>query len=152
MAFVSLASQNAAAQDSGCGLGSMIITEQTKVMQVLAATTNSSTGTQIFGITTGTSNCKSQSIVMRDKEVQYFAEVNKEDLSREIAQGRGEKLMTLASLYGCKGDARDQFARKAQSAYQRIFTSPTTTAGEMVHNLNFEISADKNLKQSCELI
>lgn len=57
MTFMGIAmiAQSARANDAGCGLGSMIIQENTKVMQVLAATTNG-TGVQTFGISTGTSN------------------------------------------------------------------------------------------------
>ena len=55
---VGFLAQGAMAQDAGCGLGSMIIQENTKVMQLLAATTNGSFGSQTFGISTGTSNCK----------------------------------------------------------------------------------------------
>ena len=91
----------AQAQDAGCGLGSMIIQENTKVMQILAATTNGIAGNQTFGISSGTSNCKSQQMVRNDKAIQYFTEANQADLSREMAQGQGEKLQTLAALYGC---------------------------------------------------
>ena len=39
----------------GCGLGSMAFNKQPGIYQIMAATTNSLTGTQTFGITTGTS-------------------------------------------------------------------------------------------------
>lgn len=130
----------AQAQDSGCGLGSMIIQENTKVMQLLAATTNGSFGSQTFGISTGTSNCKSQQIVRNDKAIQYFAEANQADLSREIAQGQGEKLQTLAALYGCQGEAQQAFASKAQASYSAIIPSSEVTATEMVQNMNNELS------------
>src|SRR5512137_902647 len=42
---------------AGCGLGSMAFNKQPGIFQILAATTNSLTGTQTFGITSGTSNC-----------------------------------------------------------------------------------------------
>ena len=61
-----------AAGDAGCGLGSMIITKNTKVMQVLAATTNGTSGSQTFGITFGTSNCSANGLVQNDKQIQYF--------------------------------------------------------------------------------
>jgi len=58
---------------------------------------------------------------MREKAVQYFAEVNKDDLSREMAKGEGEKLMTLASLYGCESaTTRTEFARAAQANFGKI--------------------------------
>lgn len=133
-----LFAQGALASDSGCGLGSMVIQENTKLMQILAATTNG-IGGQTFAISTGTSNCKAQNFVMTEKAVQYFAEVNKDDLSREMAKGEGEKLQTLASLYGCQTDAsRAEFSKAAQAAYGRILPSANTSVTEMVKNLNGE--------------
>lgn len=133
-----LFSQTASANDAGCGLGSMIIRENTKVMQVLAATTNG-IGVQTVGITLGTSNCKAQNLVMAEKAVQYFAEVNKDDLSREMAKGEGEKLQTLAALYGCESEAsRAEFSKASQAAYSRILPTPETSVSEMVKNLNGE--------------
>src|SRR3954464_7446787 len=42
---------------AGCGLGSLVFGDQKGAIQILAATTNTTFGTQTFGITTGTSNC-----------------------------------------------------------------------------------------------
>ena len=46
-------------KSAGCGLGSMIIKDDGFV-QVFAATTNATSGSQTFGITSGTSNCARQ--------------------------------------------------------------------------------------------
>jgi hypothetical protein len=140
------------AQDAGCGLGSMVIKEQTKLMQIFAATTNGSTGSQLFGITSGTSGCKSENFVMREKAAQYFAEVNKEDLSREMAQGRGEKLMTLAAIYGCEGEAQASFAVMTQENYSKIVPTPLTTADEMVTNIGREMSSNMSLAKDCRIL
>lgn len=138
-AAVVLGANLAQAQDSGCGLGSMVIQENTKVMQVLAYTTNVTT--QPFAISTGTSNCKSQQIVRNDKAIQYFTEANQADLSREIAQGQGEKLQTLASLYGCRGDAQRAFATQAQASYSVIVPSSDVTAEAMVRNMKKTVAS-----------
>ena len=50
----------AAAGAAGCGLGSLIFKSNGKFTQLLAATTNNSTYTQSFGITSGTSNCNAK--------------------------------------------------------------------------------------------
>ena len=139
----------AKAQDAGCGLGSMIITENTKLMQLLATTTNGATFSQAGGITTGTSGCKAQNFVMREKAVQYFAEVNKDDLSREMAQGQGEKLTTLASLYGCEGGARQDFARAMQTGYDRIIPAADTKVTDMVQNISREVKSNAVLAKGC---
>lgn len=149
--LIVLATQGARAEgDAGCGLGSMIIQEQTKLMQILAATTNGTAGNQTFGITSGTSNCKAQNFVMTDKAVQYFAEVNHDELSREMAQGQGEKLTTLASLYGCKGDAQKAFAQMTQASYGKIVPSAETSTTDMVKNLNAEFSSNTAVAGACQ--
>jgi hypothetical protein len=152
MIVLSGQSAEAATGDAGCGLGSMVIQENTKVMQILAATTNGFTGTQIFGISSGTSNCKAQNLVMRDKAVQYFAEVNLDDLSREMAQGRGEKLGTLAALYGCNSSGKTQFARTLQKSYEKIIPAADTNAVEMVRQINHAVDSNSELNRACSLI
>lgn len=125
-----------AAGDSGCGLGSMIIKDNTKLMQLFAVTTNASFGSQTFGITFGTSNCSANGIVMNDKQIQYFVEVNQQDLTREMAQGHGDKLSTLAALHGCADqNTINAFSTKAQSSYEQIVPSAKTNAVDMVKNL-----------------
>lgn len=137
--------------DAGCGLGSLIIQDNTKLMQVLAATSNA-IGVQTFAISTGTSNCKAQNFVMNDKAIQYFTEVNHADLSREMAQGQGEKLNTLASLYGCKGTAQKAFASMTQNSYGQIVPAQNTSATDMVKNLNGQFAAHPEVASSCSAI
>ena len=139
-----------AAGDAGCGLGSMIIQKNSKGLQLLAMTTNSFFFTQPLGITSGTSNCSSRGLVMTDQEVQYFVEVNQEDLSHEMAQGHGEKLATLAQMKGCQNPvAMKTFGSFAQASYSKIIPSAETTANELVQNLNRELSQQSDLAQLC---
>lgn len=125
-----------AAGDAGCGLGSLIIKSNGKLMQLFAVTTNASTYSQTLGITSGTSGCTSRGLVQNDREIQYFVEVNQEELTREIAQGRGEKLNTLASLHGCSSETSAKlFAESAQSNFSTLVPRANTTATELVKNL-----------------
>ncbi len=129
---------------AGCGLGSMIFEgDQTWWKQVLAATTNGTFGTQTFGITFGTSNCSANGIVSNDKQIQYFVEVNQSELTREMAQGHGEKLSTLAALNGCASDSQiSSFNAKAQSSFSMIVPSAKTTAVDFVNNMKSASVAD----------
>ena len=134
---------SAFAADSGCGLGSLIIKQNTKVMQVLAATTNGSFGSQTFGITFGTSNCSASGLVMNEKQIQYFVEVNQQELQREMAQGHGEKVSTLAALAGCSNSAQiNSFNTAAQSAFKTIVPNAKTTSVDFVNNLKASSVAD----------
>lgn len=138
------------AGDAGCGLGSVIISKNSKGLQLLAMTTNGSLLTQPLGITSGTSGCSSSGLVMNEKEVQYFVEVNQEELSREMAQGHGEKLFTLASMKGCSNEVSQKaFGTFTQSSYSRIIPAANTSAVDMVQNLNSEFSTQGDLAQLC---
>ena len=132
----------ASANDAGCGLGSMIITKNSKLMQVLAVTTNA-TGIQTLGITFGTSNCSSNGLVNNDKQIQYFVEVNQAELTREMAQGHGEKLSTLAALNGCATDDQiSAFNTNAQSNFKSIVPAAKTSAVDFVQNMKSSLVAN----------
>lgn len=138
------------AGDAGCGLGSVIIQKNSKGLQLLAMTTNSFLFTQPLGITSGTSGCSSSGLVMADKEVQYFVEVNQEELSREMAQGHGEKLAALAQMKGCRNDlSQKAFGAFTQNSYSKIIPAADTSAVDMVQNLNKELANQGELAHLC---
>ena len=101
---------------AGCGLGSMLIGDKPGMIQLSAVTTNGTSGSQTFGITSGTSNCGSGG-----KSTEAFIEANKVALSNDVARGQGETLNTLAEMMGVKN--ADAFAKKLQSQYNEIFKS-----------------------------
>jgi len=141
---------SAMAGDAGCGLGSVIISKNSKLLQLLASTTNAMFFSQPLGITFGTSGCNAHGLVMNDKQIQYFVEINQEELSREMAQGHGEKLSTLALLHGCTStDSQRAFAGFTQSSYSKILPAANTSAVDMVQNLNVEMAGQANLAQVC---
>lgn len=127
----------ALAGDAGCGIGGMLIKSNTKLMQLFAMTTNHTIFfNQAFGITFGTSGCSASGLVQNDKQIQYFVEVNQEDLMREMAEGRGEKLSTLAALNGCMSQEQiTAFNSRAQSNFKTIVPASKTTAIDFVNNM-----------------
>lgn len=84
---------------AGCGLGSLIFKDKPGIVQVLAATTNGTFGTQTFGITTGTSNCESTKASAQSTKA--FVQANREAVSKDIARGSGETISSLSTLAGC---------------------------------------------------
>lgn len=141
---------SAFAGDAGCGLGGIIFTKNAKLLQLFAMTTNSFLLTQPLGITFGTSGCSSSGIVMNDKQIQYFVEINQEELSREMAQGHGEKLATLALLKGClSNESQKAFAGFTQASYSQILPKANTSPVDMVQNLNTEMAGQTELSQIC---
>ena len=131
---------------AGCGLGSMVFGDQKGIMQIFAATTNGTSANQLFGITTGTSNCTDDGVAMIDKEKTYFSEANFESLKQEMAQGKGENLEAYASLFGCSSGA---FASTVQNNYGKIFT-PGVNADGMLDNVQNLVSSDASLQTSCK--
>lgn len=143
---------SAFAGDSGCGLGNQIISKNSKLLQLFSLTTNYSFFSQGFGITSGTSGCSSSGLVKNDSEIQYFVEVNQEDLSKEMAQGHGQKLNVLAEMNGCGSiEAQKAFSGMAQKSFENIVTSSDVKSQEIVTNLKHEMGKDSATAQLCQV-
>ncbi|MCK5883363.1 MAG: DUF3015 family protein [Bacteriovoracaceae bacterium] len=109
---------------AGCGLGSIVIGDKPGFMQVSAATTNGTSGSQTFGITSGTSNCASGA----SGNTAAFIQANKASLANDIARGTGETLNSLTAMYGCDDK---QIGKVLQQNYNTIFPSSTTPASKI---------------------
>jgi hypothetical protein len=133
---------------AGCGLGSLLIKDNTTLMQVIAATLNG-TGYQTFGITSGTSNCTSGGVVKAQREQAAFAEVNFQDLKRNMAAGGGEFLTSFSSLLGCEEAAKPVLAKMTQTRYESILPTEATSPVQLVENVKSQIKATPALASSC---
>jgi hypothetical protein len=122
MTLVSLAASLALAKpygDAGCGLGSMIFAQKNEpTSQVLAATTNGTSGNQTFGISSGTSNCTDSGHVKEAMQVPMYIEINKLSLAKDAARGQGDTVSGLAQLLGCNAK---NLGPAMQSHYKQIF-------------------------------
>ncbi|NOR57919.1 MAG: DUF3015 domain-containing protein [Sulfurimonas sp.] len=119
---------------TGCGLGSMIIKDDsTAVMLALQATTNTTSGNQTFGITSGTSGCKKTKFVMNER-AQEFVASNMDILAKEIAVGHGESIDTLAELLQVEDTAT--FSASLQSNYNSIYTSKSVKMADVLDNIS----------------
>jgi len=120
--------------NTGCGLGSVLIKDQNSVLlQLVASTLNGTSGNQTFGITTGTSGCKKTKLALNDR-AQDFIAGNMDQLSREIAQGHGESVNTLAELLEVS-DVQT-FASNLQSNYNAIYSSENVQMSDVANNLS----------------
>lgn len=133
---------------AGCGLGSVIF--GTKGSQTSAATTNGSFNSQLFGITSGTSNCLPDAQASALHEQEKFIYANFASLSKEMAQGRGETLVGLASVLGCESSVQPQFTSFAQSKYQTVFAAPGAVAA--LETLKEEMKREPVLAQQCKYV
>lgn len=126
---------------AGCGLGSQVFKEDGKV-QILAATTNGTSGTQTFGITSGTSNCRDSKHAMAAN----YINVNEDALKKDAARGEGEVLSGLSKIYGCENT--QAFNQTLKQHYAEIFDNETdkNLKIQIIHKLVNE--DDKNLRCS----
>lgn len=153
LAFFSLAfgSVALAAQDGpGCGLGGQAMAGKSGLlMQLVATFLNGFSGTQTFGMTSGTSGCKSDSVILNDKQQEAFVADNLGTLNQEMAQGQGEHVMALASLMGCPTAAHSEFARVSQESYGTVFASADVQADAVLASLKDELGRHPALASSC---
>jgi hypothetical protein len=126
---------------AGCGLGSMAFGSEPGGQQIFAATTNTTSGTQTFGITSGTSNCGDHGLVSMSQEREVFAQQNYTSLVKEMAQGEGESLYTLASLYQCPRESHQAFGAMVQKNFDHLVIDDETTAT----NTNFKLRCISNI-------
>ena len=135
---------------SGCGPGSLVAGTSPGAIQLVGVTTNSTFKyTQLSAITTGFSNCNPQGLVKLEKEREVFAQVNYSSLVREMAEGKGENLNTLAGLYGCSHESYGEFSSLVQENFEHIVQSENTSSNQMLVSLENEMAGHAVLSKSC---
>lgn len=126
---------------AGCGLGSILFGSKPGIVQIFAATTNGTFGTQTFGITSGTSNCVDSEEPMVGTA--SFIQTNREVLAKDISRGSGETIVTLTTLAGCR-DSR-VVGRTLQARFQAIFPGPTTSNVQVSDHVIHILRTDRSL-------
>lgn len=123
-------------QNTGCGLGYLIMQGNDGLLyQILAVTTNGTFGNQTFGITSGTLECdKPGSFATREQLNRYVSE-NMDNLANDIARGQGEYLNTLAVLMEVSEGSRAEFYTRLQSNFSQIYPSSDITSVDVLTNI-----------------
>ncbi len=125
---------------AGCGLGSLVFGNQPGAVQILAATTNGTFGSQTFGITTGTSNCGPGMMASGTKN---FVEANREVLAKDISRGTGEAIGALAVINSC-GDS-SKVGAALQKNFSAIFPTESATSDEVTDAILKTLHSDASL-------
>ena len=122
----------------GCGLGKLAWmdygSQKQIAPQVMMATTNGTFGSQTFGISSGTSGCTNDGVIIKNKHINLASRAF-ETLGEDMAQGRGEHLASLATLLGVPEDAQPDFFALVQEKYTVLVGSHDTTAVTMLQAL-----------------
>ena len=134
IAAVGLTASLYANDNTGCGLGSILIKNQnTSVTQALAATTNGTSGNQTFGISSGTSNCSKPNNFVSNDKLNKFVTDNMDELALDISAGKGETLSTVAKLMNVEDTTA--FSAKLQANFSNIYTNENVTSATVIDSL-----------------
>lgn len=128
---------------AGCGLGSVVFGPEPGMIQVIASTTNNLSGSQTFGITSGTSNCD---VGEMGGAAARFIEVNREVVAKEASRGQGEAVDGLANIFRCSDF--QSFGQKIKTNYQNVF-APKNDSFESSRQIIHMIKTDAQLSQQC---
>ena len=132
---------------AGCGLGSLLIKNNSKAPQIGAFFLNA-TGYQTSAISTGSSNCVNTRTEVAAMEQQVFVAANLTSLSKEAAQGNGDHLNGLAEVLGCEGDEeRLRLGQMSQAKYEQLFATQEPDA--VLNSYLSAIQADTYLAEQC---
>ncbi len=110
---------------AGCGLGSVVFGDKPGMIQILAGTTNNVSGSQTFGISSGTLNCGESG---KSAKAEQFIDVNKVTLENDMARGQGESLQSLAQVLECKNA---DFSSDMKSNYNQAFPNGGASAQQI---------------------
>ena len=101
----------------------------------LKGTTNEITDTtsNVTGTTSGKSWFTGDGLVKHDQKIELFAQVNSENLMRDLAWGQGEYIASLASLLGVPEDRQDHFTAMMQTRANSLLALQEVTPTEMSH-------------------
>ncbi len=135
----------------GCGLGKLAWADYKNqkniAPQVMMHTTNAF-GSGTFGISSGTSGCTHDGQVMADQRTNMFAQLNVDNLSQEMAQGKGEHLSSLATLMGIPAERHAAFFALTQERYTAMVEAGETSSVAFVKALNDAVGKSPVLAQA----
>ena len=129
----------------GCGLGKLLWADNANqkniAPQVMMATTNG-TGMNTFAISSGTSGCTNDGKIMSAHKTAVFTAANFENLSQDMAQGRGEHLASLATLMGVPVNHHGEFFAMTQTQYTALLREGEASPVAMVQAINDALASD----------
>jgi hypothetical protein len=122
--------------NTGCGLGTLLFEGKDGLLQqIFAATTNGSSGTQTFGISSGTSECDKPSHLASNEELNIFVAENLDNLALDAAMGQGEYVDTLAWLMDVPEQNRDEFSQMLQDNFSYVFPDASVSHVDVIENI-----------------
>jgi hypothetical protein len=127
-----------ARNNTGCGLGTVLFqgsANDSSLLQAFQATTNGTLGNQTFGISSGTSECNQPEKFAQNERLNEFVHANLDTLAKDIAQGGGESVQTLAELMQVPPEEREAFYRNLQTHFAEIFPRENVEYAQVVDTI-----------------
>lgn len=137
----------------GCGLGKEIWKAEKNTDTVghhlLISTTNNPffIPLQAGGITTGSWGCRNNRKIWTEQKASMFAAINFENLSQDMAQGKGEHLASLAALMGIPAEHQAEFFAMTQEQYTSLVETGESSPVALVKALNAAVAQHPILAQ-----
>lgn len=122
-------------KSDGCGPGWYVYDKKTILGTTVRATFNPS-GSNTFGMSSGTSNCEQHSLVLNNKVQRHFTEKNYNTIVTEMALGQGQFLSEYAGVFGCE---EKSFGDLMQQNFSKI-VPVKQDAGVLIENVKKEIA------------
>ena len=150
-AGVAQAQEGETADSSGCGVGTILWKGQSGVApQILAVTTNGTSGNQTFGITTGTLGCTKDGVVSPPAEVRMLTVSQLDNLAKDVARGEGETLASFASAMKVESADQPLLFATLKSNFTRIFPADDVSADEVLVSIQQVMAEDETLARYVE--
>lgn len=144
-AAAGLAAQTAMAgsgSGAGCGLGKMIMDGKSgKGANITAAIVNVVLIPNTFFMTTAASmgeeilGCDPSKTVMKEEQQKSFIASNMDELSRDIAQGKGNHIDALVALMGVGEQDKSAFITMTREEFGTLFPETTASAEQVLSSL-----------------
>lgn len=126
---------------AGCGLGSLLFSPSNEFTQVFAATTNGTSASQTFGITSGTSNCDGAGYAPGSAAA--FVETNRSALAKDAARGNGATITGLTEVAGCSDSKA--VGQALQQNFSKIFPDATVNDQQVSQSVISVLKSDAKL-------
>ncbi len=134
-----------ASDGPGCGVGTMVFEGKSGLApQVLAFSTNG-TFLNTFAVTSGTSGCNADDVVLNEHERQIFAAVNFRNLKSDMAMGKGEYLSSLAALMGIESGDRMAFNDFSKAHFATLVTGSGVSPDAFLSAFDTELAKHPRL-------
>ena len=132
---------------AGCGIGSLAFKDQPGKIQIVAATLNDLISPQTSAISSGTSGCVDH---QGGDVAATYIESNNEVIKKEVAQGHGESLNGLLTMWGCSDSAT--VGSVLQSNYNQIYSTSTPEAAQVSQSMKSVIKSSQATATACKTL